>query len=371
MLILSVGCVTREVVVERPAPVYRPAPPPAVVSVYVDPPIGQPEPIGCPWAPPPMLVEPPPPPPFEGAVWIGGYWAWQGTWVWASGRWVGPPQPGYGWHPPYYENRGGTVVFVSGFWGAAGVVFHPPAPGISITLAAVAPGAVRGPRPMGPEGVFVPPPPGSRVGIIVPAPIGTPPAVVTGAPPVVNVGMRIRENINSNNTVNSNNTTIVNNHVTNVTNVTNVIVEAPASATANGKAVSTTVPAQAHLAAAMHPVVSAPAPRPASSKAIPAFHPGSEPVALPPPQPVRATPAERGIHPAQPSERLNHPTPPAPSAREEGRPEEFHSPRPRTQEPKPLPREEDRPQKPEAKPKKKNPHETWRDQDKRSKEERD
>ena len=56
--------------------------------------IGEPEPIACPWAPPPMLVEPPPPPPFEGAFWTGGFWTWQGTWVWVHGRWAAPPQPG-------------------------------------------------------------------------------------------------------------------------------------------------------------------------------------------------------------------------------------------------------------------------------------
>lgn len=353
LLMLGVGCVTREVVVVRPAPVYRPAPPPPVVSVYVEPPLEQPEPIGCPWAPPPMLVEAPPPPPFDGAVWIGGYWAWEGTWVWAHGRWVGPPQPNYGWHPPYYENRGGTVVFINGFWGAPGVAFRPPAPGISITVVAAAPGVVPGPRPLGPEGVFVPPPPGSRVGLIVPAPIGTPPAVVTSAPPVVNVGMRIRANVTNN--VNSNNTTVVNN-VTNVTNVTNVIVEAPPSATANGKAVSATVPAQAHLAAAMRPVVSAPAPTPVSTQPIPAYRPGREPVTLPAPQPVHvAPPAPRPAgplpvhHEAPPSSRLPAPAPRP--MREE----------PRPAEPKPAPRQEEKPKKKE----KEKPHEVRREHEDR------
>src|SRR5439155_1563899 len=81
--------------------------PQAVVSVYVEPPISQPPPIAVAWAPPPMLVEAPPPMPFDGAVWIGGYWVWEGNWVWAAGRWTPPPQPNYLWVHPYYEHRDG------------------------------------------------------------------------------------------------------------------------------------------------------------------------------------------------------------------------------------------------------------------------
>ena len=47
-------------------------------------------------------------------------------------------------------------------------------------------------RPVGPHGVFVPPPPGSLPGVIVPCPVGTPPAVVLSAPPVVRPGMVVR-----------------------------------------------------------------------------------------------------------------------------------------------------------------------------------
>jgi hypothetical protein len=110
-----------------PAPeVYVPAPPRSVVSVYVEPPISQPAPIAVGWAPPPLLVESPPPPPFDGAVWVGGYWVWQGDWVWAHGHWVGPPRPNYVWVHPYYENRDGVVLFITGHWNAAGVAFVPP-----------------------------------------------------------------------------------------------------------------------------------------------------------------------------------------------------------------------------------------------------
>ena len=72
----------------RPAPVWVPPPPPPpapVVSVYVEPPLVQPEPVFVDVAPPPMLVEVPPPQPYPGAVWTGGYWGWQGRWVWCAG----------------------------------------------------------------------------------------------------------------------------------------------------------------------------------------------------------------------------------------------------------------------------------------------
>ncbi len=324
LALLSTACVTERVVyrdvgprpyMPPPPPAYQPPPPQAVVSLYVEPPIGQPAAIGCPWAPPPMLVEAPPPPPFEGAIWTGGYWVWHDTWVWAHGRWAAPPRAEYRWHPPYYENRDGMVVFITGHWGAPGVIFVPPPPSIRITLEVGGPGVIPGPRPLGPPGVFVPPPPGSRVGIIVPAPIGTAPSVVTSAPPVINVGMRITNNVNSGNTknttnINNNRTTIVNN----VTNVTNVTIVAPPSATASGHAVNTSVPAQAHLAAAMPAVVRTPAPMPSSAKAVPAFTHGQAPVALPPPQPVRPAPTPvtpPRVAPAAPTQ--PRPAPPASS----------------------------------------------------------
>ncbi len=276
-----------------PAPeVYVPAPPRAVVSVYVEPPISEPAPIAIGWAPPPLLVESPPPSPFDGAVWVGGYWVWQGDWVWAHGHWVSPPRPQYLWVNPYYEHRDGVVIFITGHWAPPGVAFVPPPPGIHLTVEVAAAGVIAGPRPLGPNGCFVPAPPGSRPGIIVPAPIGTAPAVVTGAPPVVAVGMRVTANVNNTTVIHNN--TVVNNttnnitNVRNVTNVTNVTIVAPPSATANGQAVNASVPAQAHLAAAQPAVFKATAPEPASTKPIPAFVHGKPPAPLPPAQPVHA-----------------------------------------------------------------------------------
>jgi hypothetical protein len=287
LALLAAGCVVQPPLVSRatvqPVPVASVAP--RVVSVYVDPPLYQPPPIAVAWAPPPMLVERPPSPPFAGAVWTGGYWTWQGNWIWAAGRWATPPEPGYTWVQPYYEHRDGLVVFITGHWSAPGVAFIPPPPGLGLVVSAAAAGVVAGLAPIGPQGVFVPAPPGSRLGLIVPAPVGTPPAVVVSAPPVTNVGMRVQ------------NTTIYNvtNKTTNVTNVTNindtrtVTVVAPAGAMASGRPFEAAVPASAHLAAALPPVVHAIAPVPDSAKPVAALVPGHQPAASRPVEPARQT----------------------------------------------------------------------------------
>lgn len=282
-----------------------------VVSIYVEPPLRQPPPVRVAWAPPPMLVETPPPMPFDGAIWTGGYWVWEGNWVWAHGRWSRPPRPDYNWVNPYYENRGGSVVFVNGFWAAPGVSFVAPSMSVDIAVGTVAAGVIAGHRPIGPEGVFVPSPPGSHIGLIVPAPIGTAPAVVTSAPPIVREGMRITVNHNNSTTANS----VVSNtrNVTNVTNVTSVMIVAPANATANGRAVNASVPAQPHLAAAMSPVGKVPAAEPASAIPTPAHVPGRQPVTSPPAQVVHAevAPAMAHTRAMEPPPRLAAPGTPA------------------------------------------------------------
>ena len=271
LVLLVGGCVIqappREVM--QPAPVAEEAAsPPAVVSVYEEPALSEPAPIAVGWAPPPMLVEAPPPPPFPYAVWVGGYWVWQGNWVWAHGHWMAPPRTQYVWVHPYYEHRGGAVIFISGYWSAPGVVFVPPRPELVLAVEPAAVGVIPGPRPIGPEGCFVPAPPGSRRGIIVPAPVGTAPAVVTSAPPVVAVGMRVTTNVSNVNNTNIHNTNIRNTNITNVTNVTNVTIVAPPTATANGRAFSSSVPAAPHLAAARPALVQARAPQPLSTRAV-------------------------------------------------------------------------------------------------------
>ena len=275
-------------------PAEEPAP---AVSVYVEPPVVQPAPVVVGWAPPPLLVEAPPPSPFFGAVWVGGYWVWQGNWVWAHGHWMGPPQPDYLWVHPYYEHRGDAVIFIDGHWSAPGVAFVPPPPGLRLVAETPAYGVIRGPRPIGPEGCFVPAPPGSRAGIIVPAPIGTAPAVVTSAPAVIAPGMRI-----------TNNVTTVNNvtNVTNITRVTNVTIVAPPGATKNGRAFNTEVPAAPHLAAGRPALVQARAPEPVSTRPLPVYTPGSRPPELPHPVPMRPQPVNAAMPPAHPGEASSH-----------------------------------------------------------------
>jgi len=247
-----------------------------VVSVYEQAPEQEPAAVEVASAPPPMLYEAPSPQPTPEDDWTGGYWAWQGNWVWVSGRWLPPPRPHYHWVQPYYEHRGDRVIFIDGFWGAADVRMVAPAPGLTLSLQMPGPGFPPGPPPDGPEGVFVPPPPGSRSGLIVPAPLGTPPAVVMGAPPVVNVGMRITRTVNE--------TTI-----NNTTTINNVTIYAPATATVNHQAVNLAVPAVARLAAMLPPVVRAPAPHPTEQRALPSFIAGSH-VELPAPTTVRPVP---------------------------------------------------------------------------------
>jgi len=251
------------------------------VSVTIEPPVVQPAPIVVGWAPPPLLVEVPPPSPFGDAVWVGGYWVWQGNWVWAHGHWMEPPRADYMWVHPYYEHRGDAVIFIDGHWSARGVVFVPPPPNMRLEVERPAYGVIPGARPIGPEGCFVPAPPGSRAGIIIPAPVGTAPAVVTSAPAVIAPGMRI-----------TNNVTTVNNvtNVTNVTRVTNVTIVAPPGATKNGRAFDTMVPAAPHLAAGRPALVQARAPEPVSTRPLPVYTPGSRPPALPQPPPMHALP---------------------------------------------------------------------------------
>jgi hypothetical protein len=68
-------------------------------------------------APPPPQVEVIPVAPFVGAVWIGGYWGWQGgRHVWYGGRWE-HPRAGYIWHPHAWVAVGGHWRLRAGYWG--------------------------------------------------------------------------------------------------------------------------------------------------------------------------------------------------------------------------------------------------------------
>src|SRR6516164_8046970 len=101
-----------------PPPVHPVPPPPVVVApaqpAYVAPPPSysapvetpeyEPAPMAVAYMPPPTIVEHPGWPPFPGAVWLPGCWHWEYQWVWRHGRWAAPPQPGWVWTHPFYEN---------------------------------------------------------------------------------------------------------------------------------------------------------------------------------------------------------------------------------------------------------------------------
>jgi len=101
----------------EPAVAYQPPPPP-VEEVVVDTP------------PPPPIVEVQPAMPFGGAVWVPGYWHWNGSrHMWVSGRWSARPA-GYGWEEGRWEHRGdGKWVQRPGHWHAAAPAAVPPGHG--------------------------------------------------------------------------------------------------------------------------------------------------------------------------------------------------------------------------------------------------
>ncbi|WP_020585201.1 hypothetical protein [Uliginosibacterium gangwonense] len=245
---------------------YQYVEPAPAVSVYVDPPLYQPDPIAVAWAPPPLLVEAPPPCPYDDGVWIGGYWVWEGDWVWAHGRWSRPPRRGYVWHQPYYEHRRDTVIFIDGHWSDPHTRFRPPPEDMRIPVAPPARGVRPGPRPIGPSGVFIPPPPGSREGLIIPAPIGTPPATIISAPPVLRQGMRVHNDDRDPN---------------------NYRITAPADVTSARRPYNGSAPAQADRAASQPPVIRNLAPEVRSGRPMSSYDANRPPINLPPAQPVR------------------------------------------------------------------------------------
>ena len=99
LLAFSPGCV----VVERPATA------PFVVSAAPD------EVVVTQDAPAPLYevvgVAPGP-----GFIWVGGFWHWDGRWVWNRGHYARPPHPGARWMGPRYLTRGGARVYVHGYW---------------------------------------------------------------------------------------------------------------------------------------------------------------------------------------------------------------------------------------------------------------
>jgi hypothetical protein len=207
--------------------------------------VAEPTAVAVPWAPPPLVIDAPSSPRMDGAEWAAGFWNWNhGAWHWQAGEWAVAPQPGSHWVNPYYENRNARVIFIPGYWSVPGRTFVPPIPGLRLPLQAVLQDHT-GIAPKGPNGVFIPAPPGSRPGVIVPAPIGTAPAVVTAAPPLASSGMRIAADIDTD--------LHVDDSVITMTEVQDVILQAPAAATLDHHPFRKAVPADAALAAALFP----------------------------------------------------------------------------------------------------------------------
>lgn len=71
----------------------------------------------APQEPPAVRVEVPPPPPFAGAVWIAGWWTWDGrVWLWVPGAWRLPPPGTLHWRTPRWLPHGAKVRLDPGGW---------------------------------------------------------------------------------------------------------------------------------------------------------------------------------------------------------------------------------------------------------------
>lgn len=95
--LFATGCVVRERVVYA-----EPSAPPPEVTVTED-------------QPPAPYVEVVPAP-RPGWAWVPGAWVWRGHWVWVRGHWAHPPRAGAVWIEGHYEYRGGTRVYIGGYW---------------------------------------------------------------------------------------------------------------------------------------------------------------------------------------------------------------------------------------------------------------
>lgn len=57
------------------------------------------------------------PAPSPNAVWIPGYWVYNGSsYIWTAGHWEVPPANCHTYVAPYWTYQGGGYVFVPGYW---------------------------------------------------------------------------------------------------------------------------------------------------------------------------------------------------------------------------------------------------------------
>lgn len=67
-------------------------------------------------APPAKRVEVRSARPFANAVWIAGYWRWNGNkYVWAKGKWA-KPKKGKKWIPGHWKSSRRGYFWVPGHW---------------------------------------------------------------------------------------------------------------------------------------------------------------------------------------------------------------------------------------------------------------
>jgi hypothetical protein len=67
--------------------------------------------------PPPTPQETVPPAPAPNAVWVAGYWIYDGrAYTWSGGHWEVPPPYAHSYVPAHSEVRNGQAVYVPGYW---------------------------------------------------------------------------------------------------------------------------------------------------------------------------------------------------------------------------------------------------------------
>jgi hypothetical protein len=66
--------------------------------------------------PPPTPVENMTPSPAPNALWVPGYWVYDGRYNWVAGRWEIPPPLARTYVPAHSEMRDGRPVYVPGYW---------------------------------------------------------------------------------------------------------------------------------------------------------------------------------------------------------------------------------------------------------------
>lgn len=71
----------------------------------------------APAAPPAPQAETPPAAPVQAAVWINGFWQWDGgNWVWVPGSWQLRPSATVTWRATTWQPRGAVHILIPGGW---------------------------------------------------------------------------------------------------------------------------------------------------------------------------------------------------------------------------------------------------------------